>query len=184
MGGPHHQGGVLAVGGLAAWEEGVQLGGMRGGTGDGNEGMSCNRNNRRVGEGAGVSNGRAAATGNADREAVKTAAGRRYVHPQPAPRRAPDSMTASVPSNTAFATSVISARVGSGLDVIDSSICVAVTTNLPAMLALVVIIFWASATFSEGTWGRGVTPIISGLEAVRSAHQSTPFCSAEATGSC
>jgi hypothetical protein len=32
-------------------------------------------------------------------------------------------MTASVPSKTAFATSVISARVGSGLVSIDASIC-------------------------------------------------------------
>jgi hypothetical protein len=35
----------------------------------------------------------------------------------------PLSMTASVPSNTALATSVISARVGSGLLVMLSSIC-------------------------------------------------------------
>ena len=53
----------------------------------------------------------------------------------------PLSMTASVPSKTAFATSVISARVGSGLPHIDSSICVAVTTNLPATLHLVMSIF-------------------------------------------
>jgi hypothetical protein len=46
-------------------------------------------------------------------------------------------MTASVPSNTALATSVISARVGSRLSVMLSSICVAVMTALPAMLALV-----------------------------------------------
>jgi hypothetical protein len=39
----------------------------------------------------------------------------------------PLSMTASVPSNTALATSVISARVGSGLVTMLSSICVAVT---------------------------------------------------------
>ena len=62
----------------------------------------------------------------------------------------PESMTASTPSYTAFATSVISARVGSGLLIIDSSICVAQMTNLPAMLALVVIIFCARGTFSEG----------------------------------
>mmetsp|Transcript_16021 Transcript_16021/g.47544 ORF Transcript_16021/g.47544 Transcript_16021/m.47544 type:complete len:378 (-) Transcript_16021:455-1588(-) len=59
-------------------------------------------------------------------------------------------MTASVPSKQALATSVISARVGRGLLIIDSSICVAVTMNLPAMLALVIIIFCASGTFSTG----------------------------------
>jgi hypothetical protein len=50
-------------------------------------------------------------------------------------------MTASVPSMTALATSVISARVGFGLFTMDSSIWVAVMMNLPAMLALVIIIF-------------------------------------------
>ena len=62
----------------------------------------------------------------------------------------PESIVASAPSNTAFATSVISARVGRGFSHIDSSICVAQMTNLPAMLHFVIIIFWASATFSEG----------------------------------
>ena len=38
----------------------------------------------------------------------------------------------------------------SGLSHIDSSICVAQMTNFPAMLHLVIIIFCASATFSEG----------------------------------
>ncbi len=46
----------------------------------------------------------------------------------------PDNMTASVPSKTALATSVISARVGTGLLIMLSSICVAVTTNLPASM--------------------------------------------------
>ena len=58
----------------------------------------------------------------------------------------PLSIVASAPSKTAFATSVISARVGSGLPIIDSSICVAQMTNFPARLALVIIIFCASAT--------------------------------------
>ena len=44
-----------------------------------------------------------------------------------------DSITASVPSRTAFATSLASARVGSGELIIDSSICVAVMTGLPAL---------------------------------------------------
>ena len=43
----------------------------------------------------------------------------------------PDSITALVPSNTAFATSDISARVGVVLLIIDSSIWVAVITILP-----------------------------------------------------
>ena len=45
-----------------------------------------------------------------------------------------ESITASVPSSTAFATSVTSARVGSGLETIDISICVAVMTGRPARL--------------------------------------------------
>ena len=42
----------------------------------------------------------------------------------------PESMTASEPSKMAFATSVASARVGRGLWIIESSICVAVMTAL------------------------------------------------------
>ena len=42
-----------------------------------------------------------------------------------------DSMSAEVPSRTALATSLASARVGSGAWSIDSSICVAVITGLP-----------------------------------------------------
>ena len=43
----------------------------------------------------------------------------------------PESIMADVPSKTALATSVISARVGVGLVIIDSSIWVAVMTILP-----------------------------------------------------
>ena len=43
----------------------------------------------------------------------------------------PESMTQSVPSSTALATSVASARVGRGFLIILSSICVAVMTGLP-----------------------------------------------------
>ena len=43
----------------------------------------------------------------------------------------PDSMTQSVPSSTAFATSVASARVGRGFLIMLSSICVAVMTGFP-----------------------------------------------------
>jgi len=60
----------------------------------------------------------------------------------------PESMTASVPSIMALATSEVSALVGRGLTIIDSSICVAVITGLPAMLQAWMIFFWISGTFS------------------------------------
>mmetsp|Transcript_12870 Transcript_12870/g.40647 ORF Transcript_12870/g.40647 Transcript_12870/m.40647 type:complete len:223 (+) Transcript_12870:571-1239(+) len=62
----------------------------------------------------------------------------------------PDSMTQSDPSSTALATSVASARVGRGLVIIESSICVAVITGLPTRLHLLIIIFCAANTFSIG----------------------------------
>ena len=43
----------------------------------------------------------------------------------------PESMTASARSRTAFETSEISARVGIGARIIDSSRCVAMMTGLP-----------------------------------------------------
>ena len=46
-----------------------------------------------------------------------------------------ESITASAPSSTAFATSLASARVGRGAPVMLSSICVATITNLPAAVA-------------------------------------------------
>ncbi len=61
-----------------------------------------------------------------------------------------DSMIASAPSNTAVATSETSARVGTGAVIIDSSICVATTTGLPARRAALVICFWMPGTFSSG----------------------------------
>src|SRR5690625_6159792 len=54
----------------------------------------------------------------------------------------PDSITASVPSSTALATSELSARVGRGLTIIESSICVAVITGLPAIRDFLIIRFW------------------------------------------
>ena len=57
------------------------------------------------------------------------------------PAVSPLSITQSAPSRTAFATSDASARVGRGLEVIDSSIWVAQITGLPAMLHLAIIIF-------------------------------------------
>lgn len=50
------------------------------------------------------------------------------------PAVSPESITQSVPSSTAFATSPASARVGRGAAVIDSSICVAVMTGFPIRL--------------------------------------------------
>ncbi len=52
-----------------------------------------------------------------------------------------DSITASVPSMIAFATSLASARVGRGFSIIDSSICVAVMTGRPMMFADLMIFF-------------------------------------------
>src|SRR5690625_6653049 len=61
----------------------------------------------------------------------------------------PDSITASVPSSTALATSELSARVGRGLTIIESSICVAVITGLPAIRDFLIIRFWTIGTSSE-----------------------------------
>ena len=55
-------------------------------------------------------------------------------------------MTAEVPSITALATSAASARVGSGELIIDSSICVAVITSLPAWFARAIVSFCISGT--------------------------------------
>ena len=49
-------------------------------------------------------------------------------------RASREGRTASAPSSTALATSEHSARVGRGFLIIDSSICVATTTGLPALL--------------------------------------------------
>ena len=58
----------------------------------------------------------------------------------------PDSITADVPSRIAFATSLASARVGSGECTIVSSIWVAVMTGFPRSSALWMIRFWTSGT--------------------------------------
>ena len=60
----------------------------------------------------------------------------------------PDSISASVPSSTALATSEASARVGRGCVIIDSSIWVAVITILPRLLVSSMIRFCHSGTFS------------------------------------
>src|ERR1700710_1071479 len=72
-----------------------------------------------------------------------------------------DSMMASAPSYTAVATSETSARVGTGLWIIDSSICVATTTGLPARRASRVICFCRLGTRSSGSsapGSRGAAP--------------------------
>ena len=61
-----------------------------------------------------------------------------------------DSSTASAPSKIAVATSDTSARVGTGEEIIDSSICVATTTGLPAARPMRVINFCTPGTFSSG----------------------------------
>mmetsp|Transcript_10821 Transcript_10821/g.33820 ORF Transcript_10821/g.33820 Transcript_10821/m.33820 type:complete len:216 (+) Transcript_10821:1263-1910(+) len=61
-----------------------------------------------------------------------------------------ESITQSVPSRTALATSEASARVGRGAPVMDSNICVAVITGFPAALHLRMISFCAKTTFSIG----------------------------------
>ncbi len=55
-------------------------------------------------------------------------------------------MSADVPSSTALATSDASARVGSGWRIIDSSICVAVITVLPASRPARITCFCTSGT--------------------------------------
>ena len=79
----------------------------------------------------------------------------------------PLSMTASTPSYTAFATSVISALVGRGFEIMDSSICVAQMTNLPAMLHLVTIIFCARGTCTASV--HEDQPVHSSLQEARHA---------------
>src|SRR5437764_13377652 len=61
-----------------------------------------------------------------------------------------DSMTASAPSKIAVATSETSARVGTGLAIIDSSICVATTIGLLAQRQARVISFCTQGTRSIG----------------------------------
>ena len=58
----------------------------------------------------------------------------------------PESITASVPSKIALATSPASARVGRGLRCIESNIWVAVTTGLPAWLHFLMMYFWTIGT--------------------------------------
>ena len=59
-----------------------------------------------------------------------------------------DSITASVPSHTALATSLTSARVGSGFSIMELSISVAVIVIFPRRFASWIIIFCAVGTFA------------------------------------
>ena len=61
-----------------------------------------------------------------------------------------DSITASAPSKTAVATSEASALVGTGVLIIDSSICVATITGLPKTLQAIIIFFWIPGTLEGG----------------------------------
>ena len=63
----------------------------------------------------------------------------------------PDSMTALVPSKTALATSVTSARVGTGELIIDSSIWVAVMTGRPQATEERISLFCMWGTSSSAT---------------------------------
>ena len=67
----------------------------------------------------------------------------------------PESITASAPSRIALATSETSARVGGGLEIIDSSIWVATMTGLALRRALSMIFFCRNGTSSAGTPRRG-----------------------------
>ena len=60
-----------------------------------------------------------------------------------------DSITASAPSKIAVATSETSARVGTGEVIMDSSICVATTTGLPAARPARVICFCTPGHFLQ-----------------------------------
>ncbi len=62
----------------------------------------------------------------------------------------PESMTASVPSRMALATSLASARVGRGCSTIDCSICVAVMTGLPTSLQAAMMRFCSSGNSCGG----------------------------------
>jgi len=63
----------------------------------------------------------------------------------------PLSITASVPSMTALATSAASARVGRGFRIIESSIWVAVMTVFPRLLVSRMMRFCTIGTFSAPT---------------------------------
>ena len=87
-------------------------------------------------------------------------------------------MTASVPSSTAFATSVTSARVGSGFVTIDISICVAVITGQPARFAARMMRFCVAGTRSIGisTPRSPRATMIASADAAIASSRSTACC--------
>ena len=60
----------------------------------------------------------------------------------------PESMTESASSKTALEMSVTSARVGTGVWIIDSSMCVATMTGLRAAMAMATALRWISGRVS------------------------------------
>ena len=89
----------------------------------------------------------------------------------------PDSITASVPSRTAFATSLASARVGSGLAVIDSSICVAVMTGVPCRRQVSMMRFCSTGTVSIGhSTPRSPRATMTASAALTTASSSSTAC--------
>mmetsp|Transcript_57395 Transcript_57395/g.136630 ORF Transcript_57395/g.136630 Transcript_57395/m.136630 type:complete len:213 (+) Transcript_57395:724-1362(+) len=77
----------------------------------------------------------------------------------------PDSITASVPSQTALQRSDTSARVGTGASIMLSTIWVAVMTKSPASLALRISNFWAKGTrFSPSSTPRSPLATISACD--------------------
>ena len=107
----------------------------------------------------------------------------------------PESITASVPSRIALATSEASARVGRGFSIMLSSICVAVITTLPAAFAAAMIRFCAIGTSSvPSSTPRSpratITPSVTARIASRSSSACgfsifaiTGVCGAAASGS-
>src|SRR3989344_4038097 len=89
-----------------------------------------------------------------------------------------ESITASLPSMMAKATSVTSALVGSGLSIIVYIICVAVMTGFLAALVLVIILLSKKGTFSIGIfWPRSPRAImIASLTAIISSKLSSASC--------
>ena len=88
----------------------------------------------------------------------------------------PESITQSVPSIIAFATSVVSALVGLGFLCIESSICVAVITGFAALLHFLIISFCTRGISSVliSTPKSPLATIIPSLASMISSALSTP----------
>ena len=89
----------------------------------------------------------------------------------------PESITASVPSKTALATSLASARVGEGLVIMDSSICVAVITGVLHRAASAMILFCSTGTFhGDSSTPRSPRATMTASAASRIASRSPSAC--------